>query len=132
MVVLSLTVSDHDTRLIPDEIIDKITSVLLLNGSGNSSLSRRTTYSGISGYASIDLSFHVSCTENFYGSDCGTLCVERDDALGHYNCSSEGELVCLAGYQNPLTNCTECVPALGCCKLMFSISVKNGVIHRPT
>ena len=67
----------------------------------------------------LRLSFRVTCTENFYGSDCATLCVERDDELGHYTCDSKGNIVCREGFQNPSTNCTECILAEGCCKSMY-------------
>ena len=108
---------DYDGKDNPDEKIDEIVVELPRNVGGRS-LTRRT-YDGRFGYASMDLSFRVSCAEYFYGSDCGTLCVPPDDALGHFTCSSDGELVCLPGYQNPLTNCTECAPAVGCCKLLL-------------
>ena len=114
---MSLIIIDNDgiSQSRPYDKIDDIILEIALNVSGRSF--SRTTFAGRSGYASMDMSFHVSCAENFYGSDCGILCVERDDALGHYNCSSEGEIICLDGYQNQLTNCTECIPAIGCCKL---------------
>ena len=113
--VLSVSIIDYDGNY-QDDKIDEIVSVMALDVSGRSF--RRRTYEGRFHYASIDLSFHVSCAENFYGSDCGTLCVERNDALGHYTCSSEGDLVCLDGYQNLVTNCIDCISAVGCCKLL--------------
>ena len=115
--VLSINIVDYDgsPQGGQDDKIDEMVIVIILDVSGRSS--SRTTHAGRSGYASIDLSARVSCAENFYGSDCGTLCVERDDVLGHYNCSSEGDPICLDGYRYPVTNCTECIPAIGCCKL---------------
>ena len=76
-------------------------------------------YIGDNGIGLLRLSFRVTCTENFYGSDCATFCVERDDELGHYTCDSEGNIVCREGFQDPSTNCTECILAEGCCKLMY-------------
>ena len=64
----------------------------------------------------VELNFQLSCAENFFGSDCATFCMERDDDLGHYTCGSDGSFVCRQGYQNPATNCIECLPADGCCK----------------
>ena len=117
--MLAIAMLDYDGGLQtdPDDKIDDL--VLRIPFDVGDRIFSRMTYEGRSGYASIDLSARVSCVENFYGSDCGTFCVERDDALGHYTCSSEGDLVCLAGYRNPLTKCTECVPAVGCCKLLL-------------
>ena len=41
------------------------------------STTERTTYPGIFGYATIDMSFTLTCTENFYGPNCGLLCPEN-------------------------------------------------------
>ena len=37
----------------------------------------RTTYPGIFGYVTIDMSFTLTCTENFYGPNCGLLYPEN-------------------------------------------------------
>ena len=108
VVVLALTVIDlDDPPNKPDDQIDDITLILQLDDSRSSS---RAIYSGRSGYASIDLSYRVICAENTNASNCGTLCVER----------SEGDQVCLD--QNPRTNCTECIPTMGCCKSLFRLN----------
>ena len=73
-------------------------------------------YLSVRGYATMTIGFRVMCSSNSYGSDCGTICEERDDALGHYTCSSTGERVCMTGYQDAATNCTNCIPATGCCE----------------
>lgn len=53
---------------------------------------------------------------DLYGEDCSVPCESHDnDTLGHFTCNSDGEMVCLEGYQNPDSNCTECRPAQGCC-----------------
>ena len=54
--------------------------------------------------------------QQMYYSDCSVLCVERDDADGHYDCDHDGNKMCLEGYRNTSTDCTECVTATGCCK----------------
>lgn len=64
----------------------------------------------------LGLSFTMACAPNFYGEDCATICIQRDDTSGHYICDSEGSIKCMAGYQNTLSNCTECSLAPGCCK----------------
>lgn len=65
---------------------------------------------------SIRLTFDLECVDDFYGSDCGTFCAARDDALGHFTCDSSGDLICLDGFTDPSTNCTECVLSEGCCE----------------
>ena len=64
VVELSLVTVDHDQlENQPDEKIDDTTIMLFHDVSGRS-FSRRT-YEGSSGYASIDLSFHVSVLRTF-------------------------------------------------------------------
>ena len=65
-----------------------------------------TTYEGEEGIGNITLGFRLMCTEDYYGPNCTTFCVERDDELGHYTCDSEGNRVCREGYQDPSANCT--------------------------
>ena len=48
--------------------------------------------------------------------DCSVFCSARDDADGHFECDRDGNRVCLEGFRNASTDCTECVPAAGCCK----------------
>ena len=56
------------------------------------------------------------CVPNYHGSNCDAFCEARNNSMGHYSCDGDGNRVCLAGYQNPSTFCTECMPADGCCK----------------
>ena len=57
----------------------------------------------------------LSMHADMYGDNCTVLCEPRDDTLGHYTCGSAGERVCLEGYGNPDTNCSECAVADRCC-----------------
>lgn len=50
------------------------------------------------GGAHLRLSYRVTCAAHYYGSGCEVLCRPRDDAFGHYTCSSSGEIVCKAGW----------------------------------
>ena len=57
------------------------------------STTESTTYPGIFRFATIDMSFTLTCTENFYGPNCGLICPE--------NCTcqmtsdfSQGTLIC--------------------------------------
>ena len=48
--------------------------------------------------AKLEYAVRVTCSRDFYGSDCKTTCVSRDDSLGHYTCDSEGDRKCLHGW----------------------------------
>ena len=51
----------------------------------------------------------MECDNGYYPQvTCNTYCEPRDDTLGHYTCSDQGELVCLELYTDPNTNCTTC------------------------
>ena len=63
-----------------------------------------TNHSGEFNFGHFVVSLRVTCTENFFGSDCATFCVERDDELGHFTCDREGNIVCREGYTGE--NCT--------------------------
>ena len=75
-----------------------------------------TTNIGENGLSTIELSFRVTCSENFFGPNCTTFCVPMDSVQGHYTCDQDGGIVCNAGYTNTSTNCVECLPAEGCCE----------------
>ena len=53
-------------------------------------------------------------------TDCSVFCNDTDGVDGHYTCDENGNKQCLNGYQNSSTNCTECIPAFGCCKKMHA------------
>lgn len=110
-VQLLLTVEDMDKDLVDLFLIE-------LNGTAtasNESVSATTMhYAGLRGGATLEMSAAVSCESGFYGASCD--CQGRDDATAHFTCNVAGERVCLEGYQNLATNCTECVPAEGCCE----------------
>ena len=41
----------------------------------NSSFTSTRAYNSVNGMSTIELSFRLQCTSNFYGSDCATYCV---------------------------------------------------------
>ena len=42
----------------------------------------------------------VYCDTDYYGADCNTYCVGRDDSGGHYSCDDNtGNKICLAGWR---------------------------------
>ena len=88
------------------EPVDDIFATIMLTP--NSSFTSRSAYSGTNGNIMIELSFRLQCTSNFYGSDCATYCVPRDDSEGYYNCGPNGERICLSGWGDPSRNCTVC------------------------
>lgn len=76
------------------------------------------TYSG--NISRVQLAFRLTCGPDHYGAHC-SYCVDTNDTTGHFSCDPvTGNRVCLEGYQNPLTNCTECIPRQNCGKLIGS------------
>ena len=69
----------------------------------------RTTYTGIYNISGLgfDMSFRVQCSENYYGPNCAKFCIPLKNV---YNCSREEGIFCLQERQNPVTNCTTCLP----------------------
>ena len=79
----------------------------------------KTVYTNAQGAGQfIQMSFELECSEDYYGSDCGAYCAPRDDNFGHFSCDRNGNIVCLSGFSNTATNCTECILSQGCCKLL--------------
>ena len=62
----------------------------------------------------LTVSVSIQCVFGFHGPNCD--CEDTDDSTGHFTCTVTGERECLEGYQNPDTNCIECVTAQGCCE----------------
>ena len=100
---LFIQVEDYDPLDDNDHVDDIYVTITL---TPNSSFTG--PYDGINGNSMIVLSFGLQCTSNFYGSDCATYCVPRDNSEGHYSCGSDGERICLSGWSDPSENCTLC------------------------
>lgn len=90
-------------------------------------LTNSAVYMGVYGLVALEMRFQVSCAINYYGSDCSTICMPVDDSTGHYRCTQNGTIECLSGYQNAQSNCTECIPAEGCCKFLPKV-VWNAIL----
>ena len=103
------------------QLVDKF--IINITGPAGQNYTSVQTHTSVNNIAEIDLSFAVVCTNDHYGSDCGTFCVEKNDNGGHYSCDIEGNRVCKDGYQNPLTNCTQCVPLDGCCEFIVEADI---------
>ena len=95
-----------------DTIIANFTETVVGGG-----INESKTVEGVYGFATLTFGLGVACSIGFVGSDCNTVCVATNDATGHYECDSvRGVIVCLPGYRNEVSNCTDCVLAEGCCK----------------
>ena len=115
----------------PADIIDIFFIDVVMSNTNSPSFSDRMTFTGIYNNGNFEMSFRLSCTENYYGQDCTTFCIERDSDLGHYTCGSDGRFVCREGYEEPSTNCTRCVSTIcgssGAIPLTTVIGVAGGV-----
>ena len=70
-----------------------------INLDPNTQFTTATNFYGNNGNSRISLSFRVTCTANYYGTDCATYCVPTDDASGHYTCDQgSGARICLSGW----------------------------------
>ncbi len=88
------------------------------------------TYYDNNGRIFLAISFELECGEGFYGSDCGVFCIPRDNDLGHFTCDSNGNIMCLEGFNNTSTNCTQCLLSDGCCKCLYCMgSVPMGFVY---
>ena len=96
-----------------DQLIDNI--FIELNLTANGPFTPTESFIGLLDQATIELQFRIFCAFEHFGMDCNTFCVDRNDTNAHYTCGDSGEIVCLQGYQNESSNCTQCAPAEGCC-----------------
>ena len=88
-----------------DEYIDSI----VLNIPAQPTMEKQSTVVGEDEKISLELSYRLSCSQNYYGSDCSQLCIPRNDNTnGHYTCNTTtGGIICREGWQNITTNCTD-------------------------
>ena len=96
-----IRVIDEDVAF--DDHVDDIYAAIRVSPSSSYSSNQRFT--GVGGTSTVTLRYRVTCSANFYGSDCATQCVGRDDDSGHYTCGTNGEVVCRSGWSEPATNC---------------------------
>ena len=54
-------------------------------------------------HSKLEYEYRMVCSRHYFGGDCDTLCRPRDDQFGHYTCDSDGEKVCLNGWQKDTT-----------------------------
>ena len=102
---LFIQIEDYDPIGSNDHIDDVFVTIML---TPNSSFNSRTAYVGITENSRIELSFRLQCMNSFYGSNCTTFCMPRNDSEGRYDCGPDGERICLSGWSDPSRNCTIC------------------------
>ena len=66
------------------------------------------------GQQSLGIAYRLTCSEHYYGTDCSVQCEPQDGDEGHYSCDGQGSVLCLQGYTDTATRCTQCLPTLDC------------------
>ena len=94
---------DDDDSPDSDDLIDRV-FIVGTNVAISETYTQSQTYTGIYNNVQMDMSYRVVCQTNYYGSTCNVNCEGRDDDLGHYECNSDGDRVCLSGWTG-LPNC---------------------------
>ena len=122
----SLGVLVPGSPLPPGDLIDLV-YVDNVTVAASAPQSPATEVNGSLSRVTLSLSFQVICAVNFFGPDCNSFCIGRDDTLGHFTCDPlTGNRVCLPGYQNLSVDCTECIPLEGCCKFLSGVKLALG------
>lgn len=101
---LLVRVNDED-GFSPDDLIDRV--IINTSLAAGSSLPVQN-YTGLHNVATLEMEVTVQCDPNFFGDDCTRRCEPRDDSSGHFECDSNGNIVCLPGWMDTATNCTTC------------------------
>ena len=85
--------NDFNSPDLIDRVIPNVTLAV------STSFSSVRSQLGFYRIATLQLSFRVMCSQNFYGSDCTVFCLpQSSDALGHFTCNSVGERICSNEY----------------------------------
>ncbi len=96
-----IRVTDLDDN--PDDHVDNI--YVDMSISPSSSFTSWRTYVGDYKNSRISLQFRVTCSSNYYGSNCATYCIGINNSRGHYTCAWDGRKMCLSGWSDPSRNC---------------------------
>ena len=83
---LHFVVMENDTELTNDTFIDNFVANVVLSVSDTFAgpvmiISENMRFT-------VELSFRVTCQQDFHDSNCATFCLARNDTLGHYNCNT--------------------------------------------
>lgn len=57
---------------------------------------------------SLQLKYEIECHPGYFGDGCSKICRGRDDDIGHYECDTQGERVCLQGWKGAYCTEREC------------------------
>ncbi len=56
----------------------------------------------------VNVVLNLHCIAHYYGSQCNTYCMSRNDAThGYYTCGVNGEMECMEGWSDPNLNCSK-------------------------
>lgn len=96
-----------------DMVVDEL---LIIRNFTSKTFTAPAVFNGASSIMSIELSFRLLCSDNFYGDLCDTFCTPRDNPGGHYTCNFDtGEKECIVGYVDVSTGCTMlCIDSDAC------------------
>ena len=91
----------------PSRILNTQTS--LQSPQVSSTFSSNTTINEGRSTNVISLSYatRIECATNYYQSDCSVYCIPTNDNTGHYTCDTNGNKICLPGYDNTSNNCLD-------------------------
>lgn len=92
-----MKIFDYDSND-QDDLIDEIN----FNVTYQINESNPIVYQGHFGSATIALSYHVYCDENYYGPYCEVYCQTTHNDTGLYKCDKQGNLV----FIGKLSNCS--------------------------
>ncbi|XP_078089694.1 delta-like protein 4 isoform X2 [Mustelus asterias] len=73
-------------------------------------------------HTQLRYSYRVVCSHHYYGEGCSDYCRPRNDTFGHYTCGQEGQMLCMAGWENEY--CAQPICRAGC-------STEHGYCGRP-
>ncbi|XP_040576398.1 uncharacterized protein [Lepeophtheirus salmonis] len=104
----------HQNNKSSDSLISRVATQQWLQASSNWTQGQHSQ-----NYTRLDYEYRVLCSSHYYGNDCDTLCRPRDDTFGHYICGSQGEKICLPGWEKDPSEpewdyCTKAICLQGC------------------
>ena len=98
MIDFTVTARDNDSVFIDNFTITFPVTL-------NNTFTTPVAYNGHQNIASITLAYRMFCANNYYGPQCRTYCVGKNDKTGHYTCDCDGNKVCFDDFTGQ--NCTE-------------------------
>ncbi|KRY00890.1 Delta-like protein C [Trichinella pseudospiralis] len=95
----------------PTQLIFESVKPMLLVASSDQGWTRVDDYGQVDVDSSVGLTYRIRvvCADHHYGPDCAKRCSPKE---GYYNCSAEGERICMPGWLPPKCQMPICLP--GC------------------